>query len=149
VGTSALFMDGGGDLSSYSSGAAGGACGVALHLFVALLIAVSYALLGLMSYVLMGFRVTIDINLPFQALVVIVGALGALWVFYGLLGVLPTVAAWLQQVAGGGATPACVAQQPLFFSAWGAGMRAGRPLVSFLGPFFSARSLLLAVLWLQ
>ena len=115
VGSVALFMDGGGTLTD-----SGGACGGTLHFFVLALIGASFALLGLLSYVIMGYRVSIDINMPFQALVGIMSALGAIWFFFGL----PVFLVWVVQlVTAAGALPPCFRLQPLLFGA----QRAARP----------------------
>ncbi len=111
VGTLALFMDGGGSLSD-----TGGACGLTLHFFVLCLIGAAYALLGLMSYVIMGYRVTIDIGLPFQALVAVLCGQGAVWFFFGL----PVFYVWVLQSSAAGGNLPCLQQQPLLFGArWG------------------------------
>ena len=110
VGAVALFLDGGGALADYAAAGGGGACGLLLHTFVALLIAAAYALLGLMTYVTAGYRVTLDISLPFQALVVVLSGTGAVWVLFGF----PVLVQWAQAALGGGALP-CQAKQPLLF----------------------------------
>ncbi len=121
VGTLALFLDGGAML-----GDSGGACGITLHYFVLCLMGLAYALLGLLTYVLMGYRVTLDISLPFQALVVLLGALGASWFFFGL----PVLLQWIQQSSAPGGTLPCLAGAPLLFgecraAQWGALRRTG------------------------
>ena len=86
IGTLALFLDGGVSLSN-----TGGSCGALVHFFVLGLIGVSYLLLGLLTYVLMGYRVTVDITLPFTGVVVLVSSMGAVWVSFGI----PIFLAWM------------------------------------------------------
>lgn len=124
VGTLALFMDGGGTLND-----SGGSCGGLVHYYVLCLMGVSYVLLGLMSFVAMGYRVVLDISAPFFALVCILVAYCATWFFFGL----PAFFTWFAVLVSPNPDPAsstmtCLANSKLMFgeSCWeGCGVGVG------------------------
>jgi len=93
AGTLTYFMDGGGTLTD-----TGGQCGPLIHFFVISLIGISYILLGLLSFVAMGYRVVLDISVPFVALIGILAAYCVSWVFFGL----SIAITWMKDFFSGG-----------------------------------------------
>ena len=115
VGTLALFMDGGGTLND-----SGGSCGSLVHFYVLCLMGMSYILLGLMSFVAMGYRVVLDVSAPFFALVCILVGYCATWFFFGL----PAFLVWFSVLVSPNPDPksstmTCLANSKLMFGACG------------------------------